>query len=92
MAALTALFNALALNLVMIVAVPAADHRAGRGQRRVRRAGPVGADGEDRVVRQFIVEFRAPLVRAGRCSAPGAPLGAVLLGGVESAISPARRR
>ena len=82
MAALTALFNALALNLVMIVAslplitAPTAVSATSAALDRWAR------DGEDRVVRQFITEFRA------RLSAPvmlgvGAPLGAVVLGGVE---------
>jgi hypothetical protein len=82
MAALTALFNALALNLVMIVAslplitAPAAVSAASAALDRWAR------DGEDRVVRQFITEFRA------RLSAPvmlgvGGPLGAVVLGGAE---------
>ena len=58
MAALTALFNALALNLVMILAslplitAPTAVCAASAALDQWRR------DGEDRVVRQFIVEFR----------------------------------
>jgi hypothetical protein len=82
MAVLTALFNALALNLAMIVAslplitAPAA----------VSAASAVldgwARDGEDRVIRQFAAEFRA------RWSAPvllgvGGPLAAVVLGGAE---------
>jgi hypothetical protein len=82
MALLTVLFNALALNLAMIVAslplvtAPTAVSAASATLDRWAR------DGEDRVVRQFVTEFRA------RWSAPvmlgvGVPLGAVGLGGVE---------
>ena len=58
MAALAALFNALALNLAMIVAslplitAPTAVSAASAALDRW------GRDGEDRVVRQFIIEFR----------------------------------
>ncbi|MGH3298949.1 MAG: hypothetical protein ACRDP7_44870 [Trebonia sp.] len=82
MAALTALFNALALNLAMIVVslplitAPTAVSAASAALDRWAR------DGEDRVVRQFIVEFRA------RWSAKvmlgvGGPLCVVVLGGIE---------
>jgi hypothetical protein len=82
MAALTALFNALALNLVMILAslplitAPTAVSAASAALDRWAR------DGEDRVVRQFLAEFRArwsTRVIVG----VGGPLGAVVLGGVE---------
>lgn len=82
MAALTALFNALALNLAMIVAslplvtAPTAISAGSAALDRWAR------DGEDRVVRQFIVEFRARWsVRV--TLAVGGPLGAVALGGAE---------
>jgi hypothetical protein len=82
MAALTVLFNALALNLAMIVAslplvtAPVALSAASAALDRWAR------DGEDRVVRQFLVEFRA------RWSAPvmlgvGGPLAAIAVGGIE---------
>lgn len=79
MAALTALFNALALNLAMIVAslplitAPTAISAASAALDRWAR------DGEDRVVRQFIIEFRARWslrVTLGL----GAPVGAVVIG------------
>jgi hypothetical protein len=82
MAALTALFNALALNLVMIVAsvpvitAPVAVSAASAALDRWAR------DGEDRVVRQFIVEFRARW-SARVMLGVGGPLGAVVLGGAE---------
>ena len=81
-AALSALFNALALNLAMIVAslplvtAPTAVSAASAALDRWAR------DGEDRVVRQFLAEFRArwsALVVLG----VGGPLGALVLGGVE---------
>jgi hypothetical protein len=79
MAGLTTLFNVLALNLAMLVAslplitAPAAVSAASATLDRWRR------DGEDRVVRQFIVEFRS------RCSVrtllgAGVPMIAVVLG------------
>ena len=82
MAVLTVLFNALALNLAMIVAslplvtAPVALSAASAALDRWAR------DGEDRVVRQFVIEFRA------RWSAPvmlgvGAPLVAIAVGGAE---------
>jgi hypothetical protein len=82
MAVLTALFNALALNLAMIVAslplitAPAAVSAASAALD--RWAG----DGEDRVVRQFAAEFRARW-SAGVMLGVGGPLGAIVLGGVE---------
>jgi hypothetical protein len=82
MAALTALFNALALNLAMIVAslplitAPTAISAASAALDRWAR------DGEDRVVRQFIGEFRARW-SARVTLAVGGPLGAVVLGGTE---------
>lgn len=82
MAVLTVLFNALALNLAMIVAclplvtAPVAVSAASAVLDRWAR------DGEERVVRQFVIEFRA------RWSAPvmlgvGAPLVAIAVGGAE---------
>jgi hypothetical protein len=79
MAGLTTLFNVLALNLAMLVAslplitAPAAVSAASATLDRWRR------DGEDRVVRQFITEFRS------RCSVrtllgAGVPMAAVVLG------------
>src|SRR5580692_3424096 len=82
MAALTALFNALALNLVMILAslplitAPTAVSAASAALDRWAR------DGEDRVVRQFLAEFRARW-SARVILGVGGPLGAVVLGGVE---------
>jgi hypothetical protein len=82
MAALTTLFNALALNLAMILAslplitAPAAVSAASAALDRWAR------DGEDRVVRQFIVEFRARW-SARVMLGVGGPLGAVVLGGIE---------
>jgi hypothetical protein len=82
MAVLTALFNALALNLAMIVAslplitAPAAVSAASATLDRWAR------DGEDRVVRQFIVEFRARWSARVMLSV-GGPLGVVVLGGAE---------
>jgi hypothetical protein len=82
MAALTTLFNALALNLAMIVAslplitAPVAVSAASATLDRWAR------DGEDRVVRQFIVEFRARW-SARVMLGVGGPLGALVLGGVE---------
>jgi hypothetical protein len=79
MAGLTALFNVLALNLAMLVAslplitAPAAVSAASASLDRW------GRDGEDRVVRQFVIEFR------GRCSlrtmlGVGVPMAATVLG------------
>lgn len=79
MAVLTALFNVLALNLVMLLAslplitMPVAATAAFAALDRWRR------DGEDRTVRQFIIEFRA------RCSvrttlSAGIPMTAAGLG------------
>lgn len=82
MAALTTLFNALALNLVMIVAslplitAPVAISAASAALDRWAR------DGEDRVVRQFIVEFRARWSARVMLGA-GGPLAAAVLGGAE---------
>ena len=82
MAALSALFNALALNLAMIVAslplvtAPTAVSAASAALDRWAR------DGEDRVVRQFFAEFRARW-SARVVLGVGGPLGALVLGGVE---------
>ena len=82
MAVLSALFNALALNLAMIVAAlplvtaPTAVSAASAALDRWAR------DGEDRVVRQFVVEFRARW-SARVVLGVGGALGALLLGGVE---------
>ena len=82
MAALTAAFNALALNLVMIIAslplitAPTALSAASATLDRWAR------DGEDRVVRQFVTEFRTRW-SAAVILGVGVPLGAVVLGGVE---------
>jgi hypothetical protein len=79
MAGLTTLFNALALNLVLLVAslplvtAPAAVAAASATLDRWRR------DGQDRVVRQFAAEFRARWsVRA--TLGTGVPLAAAALG------------
>jgi hypothetical protein len=82
MAGLTALFNVLALNLAMLVAslplitAPAAVSAASASLDRW------GRDGEDRVVRQFVIEFR------DRCSVRtllgvGVPIAATVLGVTE---------
>ena len=82
MAALSALFNALALNLAMIVAflplvtAPTAVSAASAALDRWAR------DGEDRVVRQFFAEFRARW-SARVVLGVGGPLGALVLGGAE---------
>lgn len=82
MAALTILFNALALNLALIVAslplvsAPAAVSAASAALDRWAR------DGEDQVVRQFVAEFRARW-SARVALGVGGPLGAVVLGGAE---------
>jgi Protein of unknown function, DUF624 len=76
---LTTLFNALALNLVMIVAslplitAPAAISAASAVLDQWRR------EGQDQVVRQFIAEFRARLSARVTLGA-GVPLAAVVLG------------
>ena len=81
-AALSALFNALVLNLAMIVAslplvtAPTAVSAASAALDRWAR------DGEDRVVRQFFAEFRARW-SARVVLGVGGPLGALVLGGVE---------
>jgi len=82
LAALTTLFNALALNLAMIVAslplftAPVAVSAASAALDAWTR------DGEDRVVRQFIVEFRARW-SARTLIGVGGPLLAVALGAAE---------
>jgi Protein of unknown function, DUF624 len=79
---LTTLFNALALNLVMIVAslplitAPAAISAASAVLDQWRR------EGQDQVVRQFISEFRARWSVHGTLGA-GVPLAAVVLGAAE---------
>jgi hypothetical protein len=79
MAVLTALFNALALNLAMIVAslplitAPVAVSAASAALDRWRR------DGEDRVIRQFVIEFR-DLWSARTVLGAGVPMMAALLG------------
>jgi hypothetical protein len=81
-AALTALFNALALNLAMIVAAlplvtaPTAVSAASAALDAWTR------DGEDRVVRQFLAEFRARWSARVALGA-GVPLAAAALGGAE---------
>jgi hypothetical protein len=81
-AALTALFNALALNLALIVAslplitAPAAVSAASSVLDRWAR------DGEDRVVRQFLLELRARW-SARTTLGVGAPLAAIVLGVIE---------
>ncbi len=78
----TTLFNALALNLVMIVAAlplitaPAAISSASAVLDQWRR------EGQDQVVRQFIAEFRARWSVQGTLGA-GVPLAAVVLGAAE---------
>jgi hypothetical protein len=82
MAALTTAFNALALNLAMIVAslplitAPAAVSAASATLDAWAR------DGEDRVIRQFLAEFRARWSARVALGA-GVPLAAVALGGAE---------
>ena len=79
MAVLTALFNALALNLAMIVAslplitAPVAVSAASAALDRWRQ------DGEDRVIRQFISEFR-DLWSARTVLGAGVPMMAAVLG------------
>ena len=82
MAALTTLFNALALNLAMIaaslplVSAPAAISAASATLDAWTR------DGQDQVVRQFIAEFRARW-SARVALGLGGPLGALVLGAAE---------
>jgi hypothetical protein len=79
MAGLTTLFNVLALNLAVLVAAlplitaPAAVSAASATLDRWRR------DGEDRVVRQFIIEFRSRW-SFGTLVGAGVPMIAVVLG------------
>jgi hypothetical protein len=81
MDALAALFNFLALNLVLLVfslpviTLPAAVTAATAALDRWRR------DGEDRVVREFLAGFRAQL--ATRTTLVGVPLAAAVLGVAE---------
>lgn len=82
MTALTALFNALALNLAMLLAslplvtAPTAVSAASAALDRWTR------DGEDRVIRQFAAEFRARWSLRVTLGV-GGPLAAVVLGGAE---------
>jgi hypothetical protein len=79
MAVLTALFNVLALNLAMILAslplitMPVAATAAFAALDRWRR------DGDDRVVRQFLIEFRARWSARTTLGA-GIPMAAAVLG------------
>jgi hypothetical protein len=79
MAGLTTLFNVLALNLLLLVAAlplvtaPAAVSAASATLDRWRR------DGEDRVVRQFIIEFRSRFCMRTLLGV-GVPLALVVLG------------
>jgi hypothetical protein len=81
MAALAALFNLLALNLVLlvfslpVVTLPAAISAATLALDRWRR------DGEDRVVREFLTGFRVQL--ATRTVLVGVPLAVAVLGVIE---------
>jgi len=81
-AALTTLFNVLALNLAMIVAAlplitaPVAVSAASAALDQWRR------DGEDRVVRQFVIELRARWSVRTTLGA-GVPLAAAVLGAAE---------
>jgi hypothetical protein len=81
-AALTTLFNALALNLALMVAslpvitAPVAVSAASAALDRWRH------DGEDRVVRQFLIEFRGRW-SAGTTLGAGIPMAAAVLGAVE---------
>ena len=98
MAALTALFNFLALNLALlvvslpIVTLPAAVSAATLALDRWRR------DGEDQVVREFIIELPGPVV-ARQTVLVGVPLAAAAarrdrgpaLRGAARALPPARR-
>ena len=81
MAALAALFNFLALNLVLVVfslpvvTLPAAVSAATRALERWRR------DGEDQVMLEFLVGFRAQWAR--QTVLVGVPLAAAVLGAIE---------
>ena len=81
MAALAALFNVLALNLALLVCslplvtLPAAVSAATRALDRWRR------DGEDQVVREFLIGFRAQWAR--QTVLVGVPLAAAVLGVIE---------
>jgi Protein of unknown function, DUF624 len=81
MAALAALFNFLALNLVMllfslpVITLPAALSAATGALERWRR------EGEDQVVREFLVGFRAEWAR--QTVLVGVPLAAAVLGVIE---------
>jgi hypothetical protein len=81
MAALAALFNFLALNLALlvfsvpIVTLPAAVSAATLALERWRR------DGEDQVVREFVIGFRAQWAR--QTVLVGVPLAAAVLGVIE---------
>jgi hypothetical protein len=81
MAALTALFNFLALNLALLVfslpviTLPAAISAATLALDRWRR------DGEDQVVREFLIAFRAQWAR--QTALVGVPLAAAVLGVIE---------
>ena len=81
MAALAALFNFLALNLALllfslpVITLPAAVSAATHALERWRR------DGEDQVVREFLVGFRAQWAR--QTVLVGVPLAAAVLGVVE---------
>jgi hypothetical protein len=83
MAGLTTLFNVLALNLVLVVAslplitAPVAVSAASAALDRWRRAG------EDRVVRQFVIEFRARW-SARTIAGAGVPMAAAVLGTAET--------
>jgi hypothetical protein len=82
MAVLTALFNALALNLAMIVAsLPLITAPAALSAASAVLDG-WARDGEDRVIRQFAAEFRARW-SARVLLGVGGPLAAVVLGGAE---------
>jgi uncharacterized membrane protein YesL len=82
MGGLTTLFNVLALNLALVVAslplvtAPAAVSAASFALDRWRR------DGEDRVVRQFIIEFRGRFCMRTLAGA-GVPMAFIVLGLVE---------
>src|ERR1700722_1105184 len=82
MAALAALFNFLALNLALlvfslpIITLPAAVSAATLALDRWRR------DGEDQVVREFLIGFRAQWAR--RTVLVGVPLAAAVLGVIEA--------
>jgi hypothetical protein len=81
MAALAALFNFLALNLALllfslpVITLPAAVSAATHALERWRR------DGEDQVVREFLISFRAQWAR--QTVLVGVPLAAAVLGVIE---------